>query len=393
MEATHIIDFDDSKEKIIATAKKVIAAAGLHGLYTVFPSHHTPDRFLRLTPGVRFKGFTYVPAEKIELKQRSKQSRLKGVCPTNKKQVKNQIIAEGQKYPIFCTVDPVSGKLILEHGHHRYYACREEGLWIAVWIIEFVSREDGLDARAEFNQFQNKKEAHKGHDKDDALHYLNTVKELPGYFSEQCNIQDESEKKKALKDRANGLLQEHYSHLSPQTRGSIVNKFLKGVVQSKVDNIGAKDVARKFEDNNWAKLNTYDFVQNELCYLIQMGKEGNYVGMAEDMLRREYLRTLEEIDKNGAFSKFTPEDIREYYMNTTISVVAYTNSATDGKGLNKARKSFLKVMKGINLDTIFSPHTTIKKIMFNPQLLMPTEEKVPVRYEWDENKRKFVPLS
>jgi len=387
MEANKIIDFTGNEEKILSDTAGAALAAG----YTELPSRENSDRFLKLTPGVHLKGFKRVSTDEIELKQRSKQSRSKGVCPSNKKQVKNQIKEEGQKYPIFCTVDPVSGKLILEHGHHRYYACREEGLSIAAWIIEFGSREDGLDARAEFNQFQNKKEAHKGHDKDDALHYLNNVKPLPGYFTEQFKIKDEVEKAKVLRDRANGLLKEHYSHLSPQTRGSIVSKFLKGVVQSKVDTLTAPGVTRKFEDNNWAKLNSYDFVQNQLCYMIQMGKEGGYVGLAEDMLRKEHVKTLEQIKSGqGAFSKWTEKDLHEHFMNTEIVVVAYTTSANDEKGLSKVREGFLQTMKGINLDNIFSPNTTIKKIMFNPQLLMPTEETVPVVYKWDENKREFV---
>ena len=123
--------------------------------------------------------------------------------------------------------------------------------------------------------------------------------------------------------------------------------------------------------------------------MIQMRKEGGYVGLAEDMLRKEHVKTLEQIG-NGAFSKWTKEDIQEHFMKTAIVVVAYTNTATDEKNLNKIRKSFLKVMKGINLDNIFSPNTKIEKVMFNPQLLIPIKETVPVIYEWNKNKSEFV---
>ena len=196
METNKIIDgsqhFPDSEKTSLSGDFKAAIDLG----YDSFPTQNHADRFLNLTPGVKLLSFKWISTDDIELKQLSKQSRSKGVCSANKQQVKNQIVEEGQKYPVYCTVDPVSGKLMLEHGHHRYYACREEGLLIAAWIIEFGSREDGLDARAEFNQFQNKKEAHKGHDKDDALHYLNSVKYLSGYFTELYKIKDELEKAK-----------------------------------------------------------------------------------------------------------------------------------------------------------------------------------------------------
>ena len=363
--------------------------------YDLYPSEDNPNRDGRLTPGVKLLGFGCKPASEIFLKEKTKQSRSKGTCATNLKEVKIQIDEEGIKNPVFVTKDPVSGKLFLEHGHHRFYACKELNKDVPFWIIDFDdnSHPEGLNSRLEFNQYHNKKEAKKPHDMDDALLYLNNGRDR-GYFDEQLKIEDEKKRAKAVRKRANELLKRHYSAYSPQKRGGVITKFLEGVVTTKVNNHNAKEVKDRFTNNNWSPMiDNYEFAMNELTFVIQMGKEGGYVGLVEDLLRRELRKALkQQKDKDSLFSNSTPEQIKNHFKKVNLTVVAYTTSAKNEEGLSKLRQGLLNNMKNINQDDVFSPNTFVTKVLFNPQLLQPHEEKVPVVYEWNDTGEDFLEI-
>ena len=355
------------------------------------PTKDHENRDLRLGENATLVGFDLVDTSDIQWNEKHKQSRSKGVQSQNLTTLKNTISEEGQKFPVYCTVDPVSGKLMLEHGHHRWLVCDELGIKIAIWIIEFIPRPDGLDSRDEFNQEHNKAPARKGHDKDDALHYLNKVKTKPNYFDEQYKIEDEEKRESALRDRANELLRNHYSHLSKRTRGAVITKWLNGIVQSKINNSPAKAVKNTFTTNNWVRaFNSYDFLTNELCYMIQMGKESNYVGSVEDLLRLEYRKALKEIENPESTLGMTPKNIEDHFKKTKIIVVAYTTSGKNEEHLDKTRKGFLEQMRLINEDTLISPNTIIAEVLFAPQLLSPVEENKPIEYTWNSSKNWFI---
>ena len=364
--------------------------------YGSYPYEEHENKHRRLTPGTVLKGFGIGNPSGLELRPKSKQPRVRGTCSSNQESVKNQIEEEGVNNPAFVTKCPVSGKLYLEHGHHRYYSCKQLKIDIPYWIVEFDNdlHPEGLDARDEFNQFHNKKEAGKSHElATDGLHYLNQVKDKPNYFTKQFAIQDEAKRTKALKARANEILKRHYSAYSPQARGGVIRKWLKGVVVTKVDNPVASIVKEKFTDNNWCSvpIDTYDFSSNTFSYLIQMGKVGGYVGLAEDRLRSEMQKVMSsQAEPDNILTKFTVEELEDHFKKVEIEAVAYTTSAKDENQLTEMREKFLETIAKINKDTIFSPNTLITRVLFNPQLLQPTEEKVPVIYEWDKTLEEFV---
>ena len=355
-----------------------------------YPTVDHPDRQRRLTDGVELKEFMLLDPKDVVLRVKDHQPRLKGVDSNNKIQVKSQITIEGQKDPAYISIDPVTLDKTLDHGHHRHEVLTELGRKIACWVVDYKPRSDGKDTRMEFNQSLNKKRASKAHDLDDALHYLNQAKAKPGYFVKEKAIKDNEKRIKAMRKAANVLLREHYSHYPTNTRGRVVTQWLNGVEKRKVDNPNAAIVKQKFADNNWGDIGHYDFGSNTVTFLIQMGKQGGYVGLAEDMLRKQYAKYVEVV--NNSQLAMTLPALESHFKSATMTVVGYTTNAKCGDDLDNLRENLLKTLKEINLDTIFSPNTRITKVLFNPQLLIPNQETKPIVYVWNATNKYFEKL-
>ena len=104
---------------------------------------------------------------------------------------------------------------------------------------------------------------------------------------------------------------------------------------------------------------------------------------------------LEKRVNNGDMADLAisdPKVIRDRFkQGVYIRIGAYVNvnGIDDFCKLQNRRNDCLAYLKDLNLDTIFSPHTLVREVMFTPQSLVPPEGPGVIHYEWDSAKQNF----
>jgi len=89
--------------------------------YEESPRHGHPDRKLRLTDGVILKEFKVIKPARLVINELKNQTRNKGLQAANLLAVRNEMKAKSRlDYPIYSTVDPLTGVETVESGHHRF---------------------------------------------------------------------------------------------------------------------------------------------------------------------------------------------------------------------------------------------------------------------------------
>jgi len=347
-------------------------------------------QYLRLAAGVELveQRAKFLKIEDITLQQRSNQPRPNGVNLAHLNKLKNQL--EGGKqlnYPIFVSVDPITGKKILEQGHHRYQAYLElDYTEIPCWIIKYITRDDGRNSKLEFNQIHGRDESSLPHGKEEAISYLNDIKRTESsYFTKALDIEDDEEKKAKISELCRARLTGHYDHLSSQSMTEVIKKFMKGYCPEKVSNLNSRQVAKFFKDRHFPENNKYDFNKNEIHYILQQGKEGSYLGLIEDLLRKEMNKSIEECKETGG----DPALVRQRFRKVKICAWSYTTTSASYDKLKKSRKTLERALTIINKDDFYSPNTCIEKIYHTPQSLMPVEEKDCIERTWCKKKQCF----
>lgn len=239
--------------------------------------------------------------------------------------------------PIIVSIDD-NGSALLQSGHHRFAACRDILKWETVPCYSLSFRNE--EARLEFLQEENNHRPSKPHTKEDAVHYLDRLKEI-GTFE---GLDEDARKQVAAQH-----LKKHYKQFS---HGNTINS-----IYGRWKNSNGEGNTREYRGQK-GKNTRADFAANHGF---------NNVAPSTYCLANNcwfVSTTASNALKNVATINFYG-DAPEAAQNPQIVVFTNTGAKTH-ETINLQRAKFIEEMKKVNSR---NPTYPVKKIVFLPDLL------------------------
>lgn len=284
--------------------------------------------------------------------------------------------------PICLKFDGIHGHYVLISGHHRHEAARRAELdKIPCFIVDFPSRADGKDSELEFKQKENAHHITLPHSDDDAVKYLLECKEK-GYFDDNEFEHGTQKHVDAIRDTANELLKQNYSHYSHQKRRGIVTRFINAQGPALIKRWKNGQVKEFFVANNHLdSIDVYNVGENRFDIVTQSHTLATQApGIAQAKLRITFNKMMEL----GA----TEDKIKELISNMKIRVGVYVEKASSFKELKQKREAALKAANEMNRDDLLSPLVFNEVYFAYQSRQQPKEAAKPIMWVWDKNDEK-----
>ncbi len=314
--------------------------------------------------GANYVGVQYFDWDDLEIQSRQYQTRASDADLGHIAMLAADIESVGLQTLPVVELDPIRNKYSVLSGFHRLLAMRknndqpdhQKSKYPAI-ILEFQSSFD----RWNFLQDENNHRPAKPHGKNDAIHYLKTMKSH-GYFDTY------GKDTKAIQTAAYDLLSKNYPRIKTSAKLSIFKEALD--TQIKKVRTFTKQEAYNDASKYYGKQVKSGQVDGDTCYVVS-----DY-NVAVKVVKNAMLsRANQIVDKNAS---------------NGLSVKVLTWVPKGNESLSGYRKKAVKDVTTMNT-TLYNPKVgVVAEIVFLPQALHPVQESDLIKYTWDPKKKMFI---
>jgi|7_EtaG_2_1085326.scaffolds.fasta_scaffold13168_2 hypothetical protein len=335
--------------------------------YDILPSgkYEVNDKRITSNNG-EILGHVEVNFEDIDIDNREHQSRVGDVDLGHLSEIRDSIKGDDLRVLPIGIIDPVTSCFVPLSGHHRILAMRElDYKKIPVLVISMPARRD----RREFCQEENNPLPSKGHNKDDAVHYIRECVDDGEFFG----LSELATKRRIIKS-----LKKHYTTLSDSKRKEVYNRVFQGS-SPRSKTYSKAELGSEISKCNHDKLVKSGTVEN-----------GNAFSVGDRTNTTKVLGSIEDkVFNTRAQNPSAPT------MKVTTMLYFNKRSGDIVQALKDCRKEFVTTMTNRNNQCYLKsddPAMFISTIIFLPQVLFPKKDKETawIVWNWDGAAEKFV---